>query len=79
MDSQSKPKPRLARSVLPYREVSFTVPEWLEIGQSFFLPCLKAEELGSKVQRHYAGTTMRMVWEERIEADYLGIRVWRVL
>ena len=79
MDSQSKPKPRLARSVLHYRGVSFTVPEWFEVGQSFFLPCLKAEELGSKVQRHYVRTTMRVMWEERIEADYLGIRVWRVL
>ena len=50
MDSQSKPKPRLARSVLAYRGMSFSVPEWLEIGQSFFLPCLKAEELGGKVR-----------------------------
>lgn len=79
MDSQNKLKPQLARSVLPYREVRFRVPEWLEIGQSFFLPCLKAEELGGKVQRHYARTTMRVTWEERIEAGYLGIRVWRVL
>ena len=79
MDSQSKPKARLARSVPAYPGMSFSVPEWLEIGQSFFLPCLKAEELGGKVQRHYAGTTMRVMWEERIEADYLGIRVWRVL
>lgn len=79
MDSQNKLKPRLASSTLVYRKVRFKVPEWLEIGQSFFLPCLKAEELGSKVQRHYARTTMRVAWEERIEADFLGIRVWRVL
>lgn len=79
MDSQSKQKPRLARDTLVYRGVHFKVPEWMEVGQSFFLPCLKTEELGSKVQRHYARTTMRITWEERIEADFLGIRVWRVL
>jgi hypothetical protein len=48
-------------------------------GQSFFLPTLKGEYLAEKVKARYAQRGMRMTHEERIEADLLGIRVWRML
>jgi hypothetical protein len=43
------------------------------------LPTLKGEYLAEKVKARYAQRGMRMTHEERIEADLLGIRVWRML
>jgi len=76
--SPSKP-PRLVDSRLVHNGAEYRLPEWLAPGQSFFLPTLKPKYLAEEVKARYAQRGMRMVYQERIEADYLGIRVWRVL
>lgn len=71
--------PRLVKSRLAYKGAEYRLPEWLAPGQSFFLPTLTAAQLGEKVKARYTAQGMRIAVEERIEADLLGIRVWRVL
>lgn len=77
--SQRTKQLRLVDGRLVHREVEYQLPEWLEIGQSFFLPTLKSDELVTKVRARYAARGIQVVHETRIEADHLGIRVWRVL
>lgn len=76
--SPQKP-PRLVDSKLMHLGAEYRLPEWLEPGQSFFLPTLKSEYLAKEVKARYERRGMRMRSQERIEAGYLGIRVWRVL
>lgn len=76
--SPSKP-PRLVDSRLVHNGAEYQLPERLALGQSFFLPTLKPKYLAEKIKARYAQRGMRVVYQERIEADYLGIRVWRVL
>lgn len=77
--SQRTKQLRLVDGRLVHREAEYQLPEWLEIGQSFFLPTLKSDELITKVKARYAARGIQVVHETRIEADHLGIRVWRVL
>jgi hypothetical protein len=80
MSKTSRTKPlRLVDSRLAHNGAEYCLPEWLAPGQSFFLPTLKGEYLAEKVKARYAQRGMRMTHEERIEADLLGIRIWRVL
>jgi ribosomal protein S12 methylthiotransferase accessory factor YcaO len=77
--SQRTKRLKLVDSRLVHRGAEYRLPEWLEIGQSFFLPTLKSDELITKVKARYAARGIQVVHEMRIEADHLGIRVWRVL
>lgn len=77
--SQRTKRLKLVDGRLVHRGAEYQLPQWLEIGQSFFLPTLKSDELGSRVKARYAARGIQVVHEMRIEADHLGIRVWRVL
>lgn len=71
------PLPRPIPLILLIDGVEYVIPQWLEVGQSFFMPCLNAEHAYKKVTAHYAPFKFKLVYRERIEADTLGIRVWR--
>jgi hypothetical protein len=77
--SQRTKRLKLVDGRLVHRGTEYQLPQWLEIGQSFFLPTLKSDELITKVKARYAARGIQVVHEMRIEADHLGIRVWRVL
>ena len=77
--SQRTKRLKLVDGRLVHRGAEYQLPQWLEIGQSFFLPTLKSDELGRGVKARYAARGIQVVHETRIEADHLGIRVWRVL
>jgi len=77
--SQRTKRLKLVDGRLVHRGAEYQLPQWLEIGQSFFLPTLKSDELITKVKARYAARGIQVVHEMRIEADHLGIRVWRVL
>ena len=58
--------------------VSYYLPAELGIGHSFFIPSLKHKDTFEEIQRCYKVAGYTLTWEERIENDLLGIRVWRV-
>lgn len=60
------------------RGAFYYLPLELGIGHSIFVPSLKHKDTFEEVHRCYAPEGYKMVWEERIEAGVLGIRVWRV-
>ena len=59
--------------------VTYRMPEWLDEGYGFFMPCLNATQAIQAVRRHYAPLKFRLEYTERVESGLLGIRVWRVL
>ena len=58
--------------------VEYKLPQWLEIGHSVFLPCCDWQRVFEIVSRHYAPCGWKLKARERVERDYLGVRVWRV-
>jgi hypothetical protein len=48
------------------------------IGSSLFIPCINTVRAKNQVTRFMDKRGWRVVIEERIEHEYLGIRVWRV-
>ena len=58
--------------------VTYKVPPTLALNSSFFLPTLNSAAAFGKVMQHYRPQGYKLAWNERIEQDTLGIRVWRV-
>jgi hypothetical protein len=63
---------------LEINSAKFKVPRTLGIGYSFFLPALKGQAAFLAVRSHYRIFDYQLTWDERIEDEVLGIRVWRV-
>lgn len=59
--------------------VTYRLPEWLDEGYGFFMPCLSPAKTAQAVRKHYAPLKIRLEYVERIESDLLGIRIWRVV
>jgi hypothetical protein len=59
------------------RGMDIRMPQWLEIGESMFIPSLNHKETMQAV-RKWAPRWWNMVWEERGECGALGVRIWRV-
>ena len=74
----SWPPPPLAR-YLVVDNVSYKVPEWIEPGHSFFLPCLAPKRMMQAVTKHYAIRGFKFTHAETTSKNILGVRVWRVL
>ena len=74
----SWPPPPLAR-YLVVDNVSYKVPEWIEPGHSFFLPCLVPKRMMQAVTKHYAIRGFKFTHAETTSKNILGVRVWRVL
>jgi hypothetical protein len=53
------------------------LPQWLEPGQSFFVPCLEARSMAWVLVHRYSRVGFKLTWAERIEDGMLGIRIWR--
>ena len=69
----------LASDIITVYGVSYRVPIFLAIGDSFFMPCLDRQATMRVVRHHYRKfNKYRLTYEERIERGLLGIRVWRV-
>lgn len=65
----------------PYLEVDgvcYKVPEWLEVGNSFFIPCLQHQRMYQCVMGHYSIRDFQLTHEVTTDKNILGIRVWRV-
>lgn len=58
--------------------VTYKIPPTLAPNSSFFLPTLNGAVAFGKVSQHYRPQEYKLMWNERIEQDTLGIRVWRV-
>jgi hypothetical protein len=58
--------------------VVYKLPQWLEIGQSVFLPCVDVQGIARHVRRHYAPHGWRLETSQRVERSLLGVRVWRL-
>lgn len=72
------PPPPLPK-VLLVDNVEYRVPEWMEVGHSFFLPCLNHKQMMQAVAAHYAIRNFKFTHVEDTRKNILGIRVWRVL
>lgn len=57
--------------------VTYRVPTYLEVGMSFFMPCLNHKKAIEVASRHYSPwfTLKGYPW---IEQGALGVRLWRV-
>jgi hypothetical protein len=55
----------------------YAVPSELHPGDSFFMPCLNPQRTFHAVLMAFRGSGYSFVYEERVERDVLGIRVWR--
>ncbi len=59
-------------------------PEWLfpfemmEIGDSFFIPTLKSAPLIYAIETGAKRAMVRVKTYSVIEADYMGVRTWRI-
>lgn len=71
------PPPKLA----DYAEmdgVRYRLPEWLEVGNSFFVPCLDTTHMYQIIMGHYYIREFKLTHEVTTDKNILGIRVWRV-
>lgn len=55
--------------------------QWNDVrtGTSFFIPCTNPVKVKKEVQKHFARLEWRMWSSIRVENDYYGIRIWRIL
>lgn len=77
MTSMDRRLPHELPEVVTIRGVKYRLPQWMEPGQSFFVPCLDARSMGSVMAMRYSRLGWKLTWAERIEQGLLGIRVWR--
>lgn len=72
------PPPPLPKALV-VDNVEYRVPEWMEVGHSFFVPCLNHKKMMQAVSKHYAIRGFKFTHAEDTYKNILGIRVWRVL
>lgn len=77
MTSTNQRFPHELPEVAVIRGVKYRLPQWLEPGQSFFVPCLDARSMAGSIVNRYSRIGFGLAWAERIEQGLLGIRVWR--
>lgn len=77
MTSTNQRLPHQLPEIAVIRGVKYRLPQWMEPGQSFFVPCLDARSMGSVMATRYSGLGWKTAWAERIEQGMLGIRIWR--
>ena len=77
MTSMDRRLPHELPEVVTIRGVKYRLPQWMEPGQSFFVPCLDARSMGSVMSGRYSRLGWKLTWAERIEQGLLGVRVWR--
>ncbi len=77
MTSMDRRLPHELPEVATIRGVRYRLPQWLEPGQSFFVPCLEARSMAWVLVHRYSRVGFKLTWAERIEDGMLGIRVWR--
>jgi hypothetical protein len=58
--------------------VDYKLPQWLEIGHSFFAPCVDPSRALPRIEWHYSGMGWKLRHAARIERGLYGVRVWRV-
>ena len=72
------PPPPLPRALI-VDGVEYRVPEWMEVGHSFFIPCLNHKRMYQAVLRHYTIRKWEFAQESTTDKNIWGIRVWRVV
>lgn len=77
MTSMARRLPHQLPEIAVIRGVAYYLPQWMEPGQSFFVPCLDARSMGTAMTIRYSRMGWKLAWAERIEEGLLGIRVWR--
>ncbi len=77
MTSTNQRLPHQLPEIVVIRGVKYRLPQWLEPGQSFFVPCLDARSMAGSIVNRYTYIGFKLAWAERIEQGMLGIRVWR--
>jgi hypothetical protein len=58
--------------------VEYKLPQWLEVGHSFFVPCLDPDRIWPRIEWHYNGMGWRFKYLTHVERNLCGMRVWRV-
>lgn len=77
MTSTNQRLPHQLPEIAVIRGVKYRLPQWMEPGQSFFVPCLDARSMGFVMATRYSRLGWKTAWAERIEQGMLGVRVWR--
>lgn len=68
----------MTHSTLRISGALFEVPKEMNIGDSFFVPCMSVQETVAALKRHYAPLEYTLKSRQRVEAGVQGARVWRV-
>jgi hypothetical protein len=58
--------------------VVYKLPQWLDVGQSIFIPCVNWQRVSRMVRAHYAPTRWELDVSPRVERSLLGLRLWRL-
>lgn len=77
MTSTNQRLPHQLPEIAVIRGVKYRLPQWMEPGQSFFVPCLDARSMAYALVMRYSRLGWKTAWAERIEQGMLGVRVWR--
>lgn len=72
-------KKNLPSNVVRIKGAHFTVPDKLDIGDSFFVPALNPTLTMVHIDTHYRKRRLyKLTSSQRVEKGILGIRVWRI-
>ena len=59
--------------------VQYRLPQWLEIGVSFFVPILDTKKAIKVVNEHYRDAHFAITHADWIEQGVWGVRFWRMM
>ena len=57
--------------------VEYKLPQWLDVGASFFVPSLDLKKTVNSVGEHYKHAKFSLHYAQWIEQGLLGVRFWR--
>jgi len=66
------------KPTLSVNGVIYKLPGWLDVGTSFFIPCLSPQKVMPAIRGHYKQHNYKLVYAEWVEGGTFGVRVWRV-
>lgn len=57
--------------------VKYELPQWLEIGTSFFIPALNLRKTVNAIGEHYKKAEFILTYAQWVEQGIWGVRFWR--
>ena len=59
--------------------VKYKIPQWLEVGTSFFMPILDTKKAVKVVYEFYEDAKFPMTYCDWVEQGVWGVRFWRTM